>query len=191
MAFGILRFGVHLVILAQNILYLLAFDFVIWNLSLEGLCKDAKSKPNKNMHHLHTSSGIMLIIKAFKQRRPFRASIFMWLFWVQACIMRLMTVVWTLDANMFNYGNKDPNFFYDKTFWVSWMILTSAIVYPLFVLWFLMSFQAPICGQDGWRWATIAQRALRARGNYGVLQGEAAWGPNVVSFRAWNGEKLK
>jgi hypothetical protein len=187
--FSYLRFGLHLIILLQNIAYIIALDFVIWNLSLEGLCKDKNTRTNRNMRHLYTSSGLMLLIKAIKQRRPIRASIFLWLFWIQACVMRSFTVLWTLNLAMFHYGYKDTtNFFYDRSFWLAWIIYIAIVCYPVFFLWLIIPFQAPICQQDGWRWAKIAQMHIEygSEGNYGVIEGQAAWGKNVMSFNEWS-----
>lgn len=185
---SIYRFALHLVFLAQNIFYLLALDFVIWNLSLEGFCKTPRGKPNANLRHLGYSSGMMLFLKMVKQRRPIRACIFIILFWIQACLMRFLTVLYVLCVQVLSYGNLDDrDDFYNPQFWLSWVVMTAMFIFPLFILWLFTEFQAPICEQDGWRWAKIAQYALLGEGFYGVRSHhsnhyEAAWGTDVMSF---------
>lgn len=200
MEFRYFRFLIHFAFLAQNIFYLLALDFVVWNLSLEGLSKGKKTKPVRGMRYLNTSSGVMLLFKAWKQRRPIRAFIFLWLFWIQACTMRFFTTFWTLAIHFYAY-DKDSNYrdeFYKPDFWLGWVILTGLIVFPLFLFWLVMPFHAPICTQDGWRWAKIAREALHEDGNYGVseysqggvLRYKACWGANVEPFENAKSHKL-
>jgi len=203
MEFRYFRFLIHFAFLAQNIFYLLALDFVVWNLSLEGLSKGNRTKPVSGMRHLNTSSGVMLLIKACKQRLPIRAFIFFWLFWLQACAMRFFTTFWTLAIHFYAYGD-DGNYrdqFYEPDFWLGWVILTGLIVFPLFLLWLFMPFHAPICGQGGWRWAKIAESALYEDGNYGVLgyyeegnhgvmRYKACWGAHVETFEDAKGRLL-
>lgn len=189
--YGIYRFAFHLVFLAQNIFYLLALDFAVWNISLEGFCKRTTGRPNKSLRHLGYSSGIMLLIRAFRQRRPIRAAIFIWLFWLQACLMRFLTMLYTFCVTVLSYGSfNDRKNFYDPQFWLAWVIMTALFVVPLFLLWLFTEFQAPICEQDGWRWAKIAQNALCEDGYYGVRNGEAVWAMDVEPFDACKGQKL-
>ena len=149
--FGVYRFALHLVFLAQNIFYLLALDFAVWNVSLEGFCKRTTGRPNKSLRHLGYSSGIMLLLKAFKQRRPIRAAFFLWLFWLQACLMRFLTVLYILCIQVLSYGTiDDRDDFYDPQFWLGWIIMTALFAIPLFLVWLFTEFQAPICEQDGW-----------------------------------------
>ena len=179
------RFLFQLVFLAQNIFFLLAFDFIMWNLSLEGLSKSKSQKPNRNFRHLGSSSGIMLLIKAIKQRRPIRAAIYMWLFWCQACIFRAFTVFWSVGQSILTYDTlEERQSFYDPDFWIGWVVFTFLMVMPLFIAWFFTPFHAPICEQDGWRWAKIAQHALTEPGFYGIRNGQAAWGLDVQPFSA-------
>ena len=191
---GTYRFAFHLVFLVQNIFYLLAVDFVIWNISLEGLCKTKhgkNQKPNQNLRHLGYSSGFMLLIKSFQQRRPLRAAIFLWLFWLQACLVRFLTVLYALCITVLSYGTKaDQRQFYDPKFWLAWVIMTACFVFPLFIVWLFTRFQAPVCQQDGWRWAKIAQTALFEDGFYGVRGAQAVWGLDVEPFDTWRGERL-
>ncbi|KAJ9651840.1 hypothetical protein H2198_008905 [Neophaeococcomyces mojaviensis] len=189
--YGLYRFALHLVFLAQNILYLLALDFAVWNVSLEGFCKRTSEVPNKNLRHLGSSSGIMLLIKAVKQRRPIRAAIYMWFFWVQSCLMRCMSVLYILCITIFSYGTLDDrDEFYDPNFWLGWVIMTTLFVGPLFLFWLFTEFQAPICEQDGWRWAKIARNALFEDGFYGVRNGEAVWARHVLPFDSCRGQML-
>lgn len=81
---GIYRFELHLVFLAQNVFYILSLDFAVWNVTLEGICRGPKTKPNKSLCHLGYSSGLMLLFRAPRQRRPFSVAIFIWVFWIQA-----------------------------------------------------------------------------------------------------------
>jgi hypothetical protein len=198
---GVYRFGFHLVFLAQNIFYILALDFAVWNVTLEGFCKGPKTKPNKNLRHLGYSSGLMLLYRAFRQGRPFRAAIFMWMFWIQAVLVRCWTVLYAFIVVAFRYSSQeDRKSFWDPTFWLAYGILSMALALPLFFVWLFTPFQAPIGEQDGWRWAKIAQTALREDGFYGVrdvvaadgkLVSEAAWGMNVRSFRSVGKETLR
>lgn len=193
LGFGTYRFAFHLVFLAQNIFYLLALDFVVWNLSLEGFCrtKSPKQKPNRSLRHLGYSSGIVLLMKSFKQRRPIRSAVFLWLFWLQACLMRFVTVLYTLCLTVLSYGSKnDQKDFYDPYFWLGWIMMTVFFVFPLFGVWLFTRFQAPICEQDGWRWAKIARTAMWEDGYYGVRNGEAVWAREVKPFDECKGEKL-
>lgn len=185
---GIYRFAFHLVFLAQNIFYLLALDFAVWNVSLEGFCKQTRGRPNKTLRHLGYSSGMMLLVKAFKQRRPIRAALFMWLFWLQACLMRFLTVLYVLCITVLSYGTfDDRDEFYDPNFWLGWGVMSALFIIPLFCLWLFTEFQAPICEQDGWRWAKIAQNALCEDGYYGVKNGEAVWAVDVEPFNSCKG----
>ncbi|KAL9621894.1 MAG: hypothetical protein Q9160_003715 [Pyrenula sp. 1 TL-2023] len=193
LGFGTYRFAFHLVFLAQNIFYLLALDFVVWNLSLEGFCrtKSLKQQPNKSLRHLGYSSGIVLLMKSFKQRRPIRSAVFLWLFWLQACLVRFVTVLYTLCLTVLSYGSKnDQKDFYDPYFWLGWILMTGFFVFPLFGVWLFTRFQAPICEQDGWRWAKIARTAMWEDGFYGVRNGEAVWARDVTPFDERKGEKL-
>lgn len=188
---GVYRFAFHFVFLAQNILYLLALDFVIWNLSLEGFCKSGKRGANRSLRNLGYTSGFMLFLRAYRQGRPFRAAIFLWLFWLQACLMRFLTVVYILCVTVLSYRSADDrDDMFDPQFWLAWSIMTAVFVFPLFVLWLLMSFQAPICEQNGWRWAKIAQNALVKDGFYGVWNGQAVWAEHVESFDSCKGQKI-
>jgi hypothetical protein len=182
---GVYRFGFHLVFLAQNIFYILALDFVIWNLTIEGFCRGPRTKPNRNLRDLGYSSGLMLFWRALRQRRPFTAAIFMWMFWVQTVLVRLLTVLYTLCVVMFRYETSEARKgFYDPNFWVAYSFISALLVLPLFLVWIFTKFDAPISGQDGWRWAKIAQTALYEDGFYGVRNGEAAWGIDVQSFKS-------
>jgi hypothetical protein len=197
---GIYRFGFHLVFLAQNIFYIIALDFVVWNITLEGFCRGPKTKPNKNLRHLGYSSGLMLLYRAFRQGRPFRAAIFMWMFWIQAVLVRCWTVLYAFIVVAYRYSSQeDRKSFWDPTFWLAYGILSMALALPLFFVWLFIPFQAPIGEQDGWRWAKIAQTALREDGFYGVrdvvaadgeVVPEAAWGMNVRSFRSVGEKEL-
>jgi hypothetical protein len=183
---GVYRFGFHLVFLAQNIFYILALDFTVWNLTLEGLCKGPRTKPNKSLRHLGYSSGLMLLWRAFRQhRRPLRAAIFMWMFWFQAVLIRSMTVLYAFIVVFYRYGTREERQdFFDPYFWIGYMMISAVLVLPLFLLWLFTKFQAPMGEQDGWRWAKLAQSALREDGNYGVHNGEAAWGMHVQPFKS-------
>jgi len=188
---GVYRFAVHFVFLAQNIFYLLALDFAVWNVSLEGFCKRTTGRPNRSLRHLGYSSGIMLLVKAFKQRRPIRAAIFLWLFWLQACLMRFLTVLYILCIQVLSYGTLDDrDDFYDPQFWLAWSIMTALFAVLLFLIWVFAEFQAPICEQDGWRWAKIAQHALQEDGYYGVRNSEAVWAMDVAPFDSCKGQIL-
>ncbi|QDS73440.1 hypothetical protein FKW77_008664 [Venturia effusa] len=198
---GIYRFGFHLVFLAQNIFYILALDFAIWNITLEGFCRGPKTKPNKSLRHLGYSSGLMLFFRACRQRRPFRAAIFMWMFWFQAVLVRCFTALYAYTVVIGRYSSKeDRKAFWDPEFWLGYGILSMALALPLFFVWLFTPFQAPIGEQDGWRWAKLAQTALREDGFYGVrdvrdasgqIVPEAAWGMNVRSFRSVGKETLR
>ena len=187
-------FFVNLTLLAQNICYILALDFVVWNLSLEGLCKDKGTRLKKTMRHFGTNSGIMLLIKALRQRRPWKVAFFFWLFWLQACVIRALAFIFIVDVKMDKYDPKAvKNDFYglNGPFWIGYTVITSGIIVPLFVLWLLIPQQAPVCSQDGWRWARIAQVSLFEEGNYGVENNQARWGRNVCSFKEWDGTALE
>lgn len=197
---NVYRFGFHLVFLAQNIFYILALDFVVWNITLEGFCRGPKTKSNKSLRHLGYSSGLMLLFRALRQRRPFRAAIFMWMFWIQAVLVRCWTVLFAFMVVAYRYSSKeDRKDFWDPTFWLSYGIYSMALALPLFFVWLFIPFQAPIGEQDGWRWAKIAQTALTEDGFYGVrdvttssgrIVPEAAWGMNVKSFRSVGKKEL-
>ena len=208
---GMYRFVFHFVFLAQNIFYVVALDFIMWNLSLEGLCKSSLAKPGrpktrKALKYLGTSAGLLLFFKAFRQRKPWRAAIFTWLFWLQACTMRFLTITYILCVEVLSYGSiNDRKGFYDPSFWLGWIIITAMVTYPLMLVWLFCPFQAPICEQDGWRWANIAQPVysepgVSENGYYGVVvevdsYGEesfrATWGMNVQSFNSAKGKKLR
>lgn len=198
---GVYRFGFHLVFLAQNIFYILALDFAVWNVTLEGFCRGPKTKPNKSLRHLGYSSGLMLFFRACRQRRPFRAAIFMWMFWIQAVLVRCFTALYAFVVVAGRYGSKEERKdFWDPAFWVGYGILSMMLALPLFFVWLFIPFQAPIGEQDGWRWAKIAQTALREDGFYGVrdvrdsagnIVPEAAWGMNVRSFRSAGKQALR
>lgn len=185
------RFSLHFVFLAQNIFYLLALDFVVWNLSLEGFCRRDGARLNRNLRHLSSSSGSMLFLKAVKQRRPIRAALFFWLFWLQACMIRLLTVFYAFCVTVFSYGgDTDRAQFYDPEFWIGWLLITGFVTLPVFLIWLFTKFEAPMCEQDGWRWAKLAQNALTEPGYYGVRNGEAVWGREVESFYKHKGMEL-
>ena len=207
---GLYRFVFHFVFLAQNIFYVVALDFIVWNLSLEGLCKSSTKKPGRpktrrSLRHLGQSAGLLLFLKAVRQRKPWRAAIFTWLFWLQACAMRFLTVTYILCVQVISYQSiNDRKDIYDPNFWIGWIILTSLVTFPLILVWFFCPFQAPICEQDGWRWANIVQAFYSSghgqRGYYGVVtevgpNGEessrATWGMDVQSFQSAKGKKLK
>ncbi|KAL9108429.1 MAG: hypothetical protein Q9227_006763 [Pyrenula ochraceoflavens] len=194
MSYGISRFAFHLVFLCQNIFYLLALDFVVWNVSLEGLCRTNRrdiQTPNKNLRHLGYFSGLILFLKAVKQRRPLRSAIFLWLFWFQACIVRFSTSAYSLFVTVLSYGTlSQQQTFYDPEVWLSWALYTVVFVFPLFGVWLVMRCQAPVCEQDGWRWAKIAQSALFEDGFYGVKDGAAVWAIDVEPFNRHKGETL-
>jgi hypothetical protein len=178
--------------LAQNICYVMALDFAVWNLTMEGLCKTMSSKPKRNMGRLGTNSGIMLLIKAVRQGRPWKVSIFLWLFWLQACVLRGLALLFIINLEFDKY---DPNSNavltdFNGDFWVGWIFITFVITVPLFVLWIFVAHQAPVSDQDGWRWATIARTALHGHGNYGVRNNVACWGKDVGSFSDWIGIEL-
>lgn len=199
---GVYRFGFHLVFLAQNIFYILALDFAVWNVTLEGFCRGPNTKPNKSLRHLGYSSGLMLFFRACRQRRPWRAAIFMWMFWIQAVLVRCFTALYAFVVVIGRYGSKEERKdFWDPAFWVGYGLLSMMLALPLFFVWLLTPFQAPIGEQDGWRWAKIAQTALTEDGYYGVrdvrdstgqIVPEAAWGNlNVRSFRSVGKETLR
>jgi hypothetical protein len=176
----------------MNIFYLMAVDFVVWNLSLEGYCKTTRlGKPNNSMRHLGASSGLMLLIKALRQRRPLRSAIFLWLFWLQACLVRAIATLYMLCVVIFQYGtSEDQASLISPNFWVGMIPLINAVVLPLVVVWMFTSFQAPMCDPDGWRWAQIAREASNGDGWYGIRDGKAAWGTDVQSFGPEDGQLL-
>jgi hypothetical protein len=77
---------------------------------------------------------------------------------------------------------KDQAAFYDHDFWLGVVLLNAIIVYPLFFLWLFMPFRAPVCSQDGWRWAHIARTALAGEGFYGVMNKRAMWHLDAEQF---------
>ncbi|KAF2667469.1 hypothetical protein BT63DRAFT_292958 [Microthyrium microscopicum] len=191
---GVYRFGFHLVFLGQNIFYIMALDFVVWNLSLEGFCKGPRTKPNKSLRDLGYSSGIVLLWRALRQRRPYRSLIFMCLFWVQALLVRSLTTLYSLAVVVLRYGTDESRqSFYDPDFWIGYLMISMVLVVPLFLIWMFTEFQAPIGEQDGWRWAKIAQKALQGDGYYGVREGEAAWGneSEIKSFKSIGRTELR
>jgi hypothetical protein len=187
-------FVIHIGFIAQNICYLFALDFVVWNLTMEGLCKSNSSESKLGMRYLGSDSGIMLLVKAVRQGRPWRVTFFLWLFLGQAIVLRGLLLLFLLDVEMSRYGPDTASQLsqFNGKFWLGWIYLTGFITLPLFVLWLFMPHQAPVCGHDGWRWATIARSALFERGNYGIKANRAAgWGLDVQSFGDWKGTELE
>ncbi|KAH8886073.1 hypothetical protein GQ53DRAFT_750864 [Thozetella sp. PMI_491] len=68
--------------------------------------------------------------------------------------------------------------------------MTILLVWPLFLAWSFTSFQAPICPPSGWIWAQIAKGAMYTPGAWGVRDGKAAWGDDVIPFRNCRGQSL-
>ncbi|KAH0537509.1 hypothetical protein FGG08_005684 [Glutinoglossum americanum] len=172
------RFVILSGFLATYTAYLFAFDFIIWTISLEGLCKTPKTKPRRGTNHLNSISGVMLVIKMAKsvwRRRPARAPMMFILFWVQCVLMRGIAVIISFDFK----GGERGDFVADCMIWmfVGWPIL----LLPLLV-WVFVPFRAPLCRLDGWRWAKIAKDALYIEGNYGIRDSKAVWGADVKPF---------
>jgi hypothetical protein len=186
-------FAIHLAFLAQNIFYLFALDFIVWNLTLEGMCKTSSSKPKRTMGHLGTNSGVMLIVKAVTQGRPVKVAIFFWLFWLQAVVIRGLSLLIIVSVETDGYGTDVSSQLssWDGSFWLGWIVITSGIIVPLVAVWVFWPHQAPVSGQDGWRWATIARTAVHGRGNYGIKHGRACWGLDVSRFNDWTGGELE
>lgn len=184
------RFFFTLVFLAQNIFYVQALDFAVWNVSLDGFCKTPKAKPNKNLRHLGFSSGVFVLTRACRQRRPIRSAVFLWLFWLQACGMRFISVVYSLSITVIYYTRTGTYDVLDPRFWIGWLILTSISTLPLYILWIFKKVDAPICSVDNWRWAQIAQTAMEEAGYYGIRNKRAVWGHDVQLFSAHVNEKI-
>ncbi|QIW99792.1 hypothetical protein AMS68_005310 [Peltaster fructicola] len=190
---GEMRMGLHLIFLVQNVCYSFALNFAIWNVSLDGLCRTLHGTPKPGLHFLGYSSGTILLFKALKVRRPIRASIFLGFFWLQACMMRGLTVFYAFCASALSYGlTSDFMAFADPYFWVAWVGISAVIAVPLFAVWVLTQTDSPVRPDDGWVWATIAKGALRGEGFYGVQDRQACWGKDVQPFRrhAYAGAKL-
>jgi hypothetical protein len=186
-------FVIHLGFLAQNICYLFALDFVVWNLAMEGLCKTRSSRPKQNIGYLGSNSGIMLLIKAITQGRPLKVTLFLWLFLLQSIVIRGLSLLFIIGVELDGYGPDPASEIssFNGNFWLGWMIVSGGLTVPLFALWLFMPHQAPVCSQDGWRWATIARTQVLGEGNYGIKHNRACWGLDVYSFSEWTGTELE
>jgi hypothetical protein len=188
--FAVTRFAYSLGVSAMAAWYTLSQNFAIWTLGLEGIT----STPRSDTNFLGTSSGIMLLVKAVRQRRPVRVFFMYWVFWLHSLAFRLLVFTYTrilsvhkivpeLFAETYSTYERLSSFFWPAMVWV--------VVLLPFLLWTFIPFKAPLSPFDGWHHAKTLVGATKGKGRYGI-EGEpgresAAWGPNTRAFRA---EKL-
>ena len=185
------RYAFNLAFLAQHVFYVMALDFATWNITLDGFTRTPKAKPNRTLRYLGYSSGTMQFVKAWTQRRPARAAMFLWLFWIQSVLMRLLVILYAMCVSVLSYGNlRTFHAAFEPSFWLAWGVITAVLIFPLFFAWLVKKVEAPICGVDGWRWAQIAQDALMGEGYYGVLGNQAKWDVQVQPFGQYVGQAL-
>ena len=169
--------------------YGFATSFAIWTLGLEGITARARSDTN----YLGTSSGLMLFVKACRQRSPARVFLLYWVFWLHSGLMRLLLFAtsWALSVQhivpaqqtisdaMWRVNSLSQWVFWPAIIW-GWMLLP-------FGLWLVVPFKAPLTPYDGWRHAKILEGAATVgKGRYGVEgavgQGRAVWGRGTRVF---------
>ena len=167
--------------------YTFAQTFVVWTLGLEGIT----SSPRSDTNRLGTNSGIMLLAKAFRQRRPVRVFFLYWIFWLHALLFRgfAWMMLWILAIHKIapeqDSASGLANFkdFGATTFWPIGLWF---FVFPPFMLWLCIPFKAPLAPMDQWRVSKILEGATKGKGRYGIEgqpgRGKAAWGPNTRVF---------
>jgi hypothetical protein len=166
--------------------YSFAKMYAVWTLGLEGIT----ATPRSDTNWLGTTSGIMLLVKAFRQRRPVKVFFLYWIFWSHAFLFRILAWLMVLVLSMHKIvpeqdsttGFSDfktlANIFWPAGLWL-WVFLP-------FSLWLFVPFKAPLAPMDQWRISKILEGATKGKGRYGIEgppgQGRAAWGPNTRVF---------
>jgi hypothetical protein len=182
------RFLYNAGLTATSVGYTFAQSFAIWTLDLESITA-ADTEPS----HLGSTSGIMLLIKAFRQHRPAKVVLFYWIFWVHGIVVRLAIylLIWALSINNIVPEQQTINAalwsINSHTGWLFWPGIVWAAVLVPFVLWFVLPFAAPLACFDGWRQAKILEGAIKSgKGRYGIQgdpgRGRAVFGANSRPF---------
>jgi hypothetical protein len=169
--------------------YGFAVSFAIWTLGLEGITGRARSDTN----YLGTTSGLMLFVKACRQRSPVRVFFLYWIFWLHSGLMRLLLFVTTWALSVQNIVPAQQTIseamwkVNSLSKWVFWPAIIWGWILLPFLLWLVVPFKAPLTPFDGWRHAKIVEGAATlGKGRYGVEgpmdQGRAVWGRNTRPF---------
>lgn len=183
---AVTRFAYSLGLSATAAGYTLSQNYAIWTLGLEGIT----STPRSDTNFLGTTSGIMLLAKAMRQRRPARVFLMYWVFWLHSLTFRFMvfTYTWVLSVQKIV-----PELFaetysaYDRLSRFFWPAMVWGVILLPFVIWICTPFKAPLAPFDGWRHAKILDGATKGKGRYGIAgppgRGSAAWGLTTRAFR--------
>lgn len=166
--------------------YAFSQNFVIWTLGLEGITGTPRSDTNR----LGTTSGIMLLVKAFRQRRPIRVFFLYCIFWLHALAVRLLLFVYIWLLSVHKSVPEEVSQDVDELRWATkmfWPLILWAFILPPFTVWFFVPFKAPLAALDGWRIAKILEGATLGKGRYGVEgpegQGVARWSMTTRPFK--------
>jgi hypothetical protein len=188
--FAIARFAYSLGLSTIATGYTFSQNFAVWTLGLEGIT----SKPRSDTNRLGTTSGVMLFVKACRQRRPVRAFVLYWMFWSHALIFRFLifTYTWLLTINKIVPDEVKHDVDHIRSLAkIFWPVTVWILVLPPFAMWFFVPFKAPLMPIDGWRIAKILEGATKGKGRYGIEgasgQGMAKWSMNT---RVFTKEKL-
>jgi len=166
--------------------YTLSQNFAIWTLGLEGITGTPRSDTNR----LGTTSGIMLLVKAVRQRRPIKVFFLYCIFWLHSIAVRLVLFcyIWLLSVQKTVPEQVSQNL--DDLRWAArtfWPVVLWIFILPPFAIWFFVPFSAPLGPLDGWRIAKILEGAVLGKGRYGVEgpggRGMARWGLNTRPFK--------
>ena len=184
--FAVARFTYSLGLSLFGIGYTLSQNFVIWTLGLEGITGTPRSDTNR----LGSTSGLMLLVKALRQRRPVRVFFLYLLFWFHAVTVRLVLFVYIWLLSVHKTVPEQVSQDVDQLRWAMnmfWPVVLWLFILPPFAVWFFVPFKAPISSLDGWRIAKILEGAVLGKGRYGVDgpegQGMARWSMTARSFR--------
>jgi hypothetical protein len=166
--------------------YTFAESFAVWTLGLEGIT----STPRSDTNWLGTTSGLMLLVKAFRQRRPVRVFFLYWIFWAHALFVRFLAWFLVVALSIHKLAPSQ-----DEVLGLAGLKSLRTMFWPLglwflllapFLLWLVVPFKAPLAPMDQWRVSKILEGATNGKGRYGIEgqpgQGKAAWGLNTRVF---------
>lgn len=147
--------------------YTLLQNFVIWTPGLEGIT----STPRSDTDRLGTTSGIMLLVKAVRQRQPIKVFFLYRIFWLHSIAVRfvLFAYIWLLSVQ--KTVPEEASQSVDDLKWVMrmfWPVALWVFILPPFTIWFFVPFNAPLAALDGWRIAKILEGATLGKGRYCV-----------------------
>lgn len=151
--------------------YGFAAGFVVWTLGLEGVT----ATPRSDSNYLGTTSGVMLFVKACRQRRPTRVFFLYWVFWLHSGVMRLLLFVTTWALSVQNIVPEQQSIndamwkINSLSKWVFWPAIIWAWILLPFLLWIVVPFRAPLTPFDGWRHAKIVEARHWAKADTALM----------------------